>query len=327
MPGAAGPARVRPHRRRALEPHLRRHRRRRAAATCCAARRSATCSPPPTTWAASTRSSPPSAPPTCPSPRPSGLCTDESVNGAPFYVMDFVDGLVLRDAGAAERHHRRAPAATPSESIADDPGRRSTPSIPTPSGLGDLGKKEGYIARQLKRWYGQFEQSKTRELPVDRRGARRAARPHPRPGPGRDRPRRLPPRQLHDRRRRQRDRRPRLGDLHARRPARRRRAADGLLDRRRTRAAVLLTAPTAAEGFLAGQRGARRLRRRPPAATSRRSTSTSPSATGSSPASSRASTRATSAGRWAATRRGFEGFAHQVEHCAEAAADAVERLG
>src|SRR5215210_1718411 len=30
-----------------------------------------------------------------------GLCTDESVNGAPFYVMDFVDGLVLRDATAA----------------------------------------------------------------------------------------------------------------------------------------------------------------------------------------------------------------------------------
>jgi aminoglycoside phosphotransferase (APT) family kinase protein len=35
--------------------------------------------------------------------------------------------------------------------------------------LGDLAKKEDYIARQLKRWYGQFQQSKTRELPaIDR---------------------------------------------------------------------------------------------------------------------------------------------------------------
>ena len=33
-------------------------------------------------------------------------------------------------------------------------------------GLDDLGKHEGYIARQLKRWYGQWNQQKTRELPA-----------------------------------------------------------------------------------------------------------------------------------------------------------------
>ncbi len=33
-------------------------------------------------------------------------------------------------------------------------------------GLSDLGRHEGYIARQLKRWYGQWQQSKTRELPA-----------------------------------------------------------------------------------------------------------------------------------------------------------------
>src|ERR687890_434898 len=31
-----------------------------------------------------------------------GLCTDETVTGAPFYVMRFVDGLILRDQPAAE---------------------------------------------------------------------------------------------------------------------------------------------------------------------------------------------------------------------------------
>ncbi|MFN6120345.1 MAG: phosphotransferase family protein, partial [Actinomycetes bacterium] len=33
-------------------------------------------------------------------------------------------------------------------------------------GLDDLGKHEGYIARQLKRWYGQWNAQKTRELPA-----------------------------------------------------------------------------------------------------------------------------------------------------------------
>src|SRR5207237_2426909 len=37
---------------------------------------------------------------------------------------------------------------------------------PDAVGLGDLGRKEGYIQRQLKRWYSQWEKSKTREIPA-----------------------------------------------------------------------------------------------------------------------------------------------------------------
>jgi aminoglycoside phosphotransferase (APT) family kinase protein len=36
-----------------------------------------------------------------PVPQTYGLCTDESVNGAPFYVMDFVKGRILRDESSA----------------------------------------------------------------------------------------------------------------------------------------------------------------------------------------------------------------------------------
>ncbi|MGH9084469.1 MAG: phosphotransferase family protein [Acidimicrobiales bacterium] len=92
-----------------------------------------------------------------------GLCTDEAVNGAPFYVMAFVDGLVLRDAAAAQS---LTPEARRSAglSIADTLARIHAVD-PDAVGLGDLGKKEGYIARQLKRWYGQFQQSQTRALP------------------------------------------------------------------------------------------------------------------------------------------------------------------
>lgn len=93
-----------------------------------------------------------------------GLCSDDTVNGAPFYVMDFVDGRVLRDAAAAQEI---TPAArrNASLSIADTLARIHAVD-PDAVGLGELGKKDGYIARQLKRWYGQFQQSQTRDLPA-----------------------------------------------------------------------------------------------------------------------------------------------------------------
>jgi aminoglycoside phosphotransferase (APT) family kinase protein len=93
-----------------------------------------------------------------------GLSPDDSVNGAPFYVMEFVDGLVLRDATAASQLSVEA-RTNASHSIADTLARIHAVD-PDAVGLGDLGKKEDYIARQLKRWYGQWEKSKTRDLPL-----------------------------------------------------------------------------------------------------------------------------------------------------------------
>jgi aminoglycoside phosphotransferase (APT) family kinase protein len=93
-----------------------------------------------------------------------GLCTDESVNGVPFYVMDFVEGLVARDAKAASALTVEARARA-GEQIADVLARIHAVD-PDAVGLGDLGRKEGYVERQLKRWHGQWEKSKTRELPV-----------------------------------------------------------------------------------------------------------------------------------------------------------------
>ena len=92
-----GAVHVRRDRRRSLQPDLSRRRRRRRRATCCADRRSATCWPAPTTWAASTGSSPRCRAPAVPVAPALGLCTDDAVNGAPFYVMGFVDGHVIRD--------------------------------------------------------------------------------------------------------------------------------------------------------------------------------------------------------------------------------------
>jgi aminoglycoside phosphotransferase (APT) family kinase protein len=93
-----------------------------------------------------------------------GLCTDDDVNGAPFYVMEFVDGTVVRDVPTAESlsvDQRRAAG----ESIVDTLARIHEVDVDG-VGLGDLGRREGYIERQLKRWYGQFNKSRNREVPV-----------------------------------------------------------------------------------------------------------------------------------------------------------------
>lgn len=87
-----------------------------------------------------------------------GLCTDDDVNGAPFYVMGFVEGNVIRDADAARALLDEDGRRLASESIADVMADIHAVDVDA-VGLGDLGKKDGYIARQLRRWYGQFQQS------------------------------------------------------------------------------------------------------------------------------------------------------------------------
>ncbi len=100
-----------------------------------------------------------------PVPDALGLCEDETVNGAPFYIMGFVDGVVLHDAEVTEAelgdHDRRGRL---SESVVDVLAALHT-AVPAEIGLGDLARTEAYLDRQLKRWKKQWEASKTRELP------------------------------------------------------------------------------------------------------------------------------------------------------------------
>ena len=93
------------------------------------------------------------------------MCDDPAVNGAPFYVMGFVDGHVIRDATIAERVLTEQARRTASESLIDTMAAIHAVNLEN-VGLADLARHEGYIARQLKRWYGQFNAQKTRDLPL-----------------------------------------------------------------------------------------------------------------------------------------------------------------
>lgn len=93
-----------------------------------------------------------------------GLCRDVEVNEAPFYVMRFVDGMVLHDAEHAEGLPAEERGALGEHVVEVLAALHAID--PDDVGLGDLGRKEAYLERQLKRWTKQWENSKTREIPA-----------------------------------------------------------------------------------------------------------------------------------------------------------------
>ena len=99
-----------------------------------------------------------------PVPRAIALCADETVNEAPFYVMSYEEGAVLHsaDESALVPDAERVPL---SRRVADVLAELHAIE-PDDVGLGDLGRREDYLGRQLRRWKRQWEQSKTRELPI-----------------------------------------------------------------------------------------------------------------------------------------------------------------
>jgi aminoglycoside phosphotransferase (APT) family kinase protein len=99
-----------------------------------------------------------------PVPKALGVCTDVDVNGAPFYVMTYVDGVVL---DSVERAAALPVGLRPqvSEHLIDVLADLHAVDVDE-VGLGDLAKRDGYVERQIKRWSTQWHQSKTRELPA-----------------------------------------------------------------------------------------------------------------------------------------------------------------
>ena len=132
-------------------------------------------------------------------PRTLLACDDESVIGAPFYVMEYVRGH--RD----HERRSRAPLDTPEErrrmglDLVDALAEIHAVDWRA-CGLEGFGKPTGYLERQLRRFTGLWEHNKTRELPRVQEVRDWLAANMPDSPRGDDRARRLPARQ-HDGRR------------------------------------------------------------------------------------------------------------------------------
>jgi aminoglycoside phosphotransferase (APT) family kinase protein len=98
-----------------------------------------------------------------PVPAPVAICDDPDVIGAPFYLMEYVDGLVLRTKQDAE-FLTPDQARQLSQRLAEMLAAIHQVDIAR-AGLTGFGRPEGYLARQLARWQRQWELSKTREMP------------------------------------------------------------------------------------------------------------------------------------------------------------------
>ena len=98
-----------------------------------------------------------------PVPTPVAICADADVIGAPFYLMEFVDGVVLRTREDGERL-TPAQARQLSDRLIEMLAAIHGVDVAA-TGLTGFGRPEGYLARQLSRWQRQWELSTTREMP------------------------------------------------------------------------------------------------------------------------------------------------------------------
>ena len=114
-------------------------------------------------------------------PTPLAACADEAVLGAPFYLMSFVGGEVLRQPGGPVL--AKADARASSAALAEALARLHAADLDG-SPLADLGRPEGYVERQVEGWIGRYERARTPDVaPLGALAEYlRAERPPDRPG-------------------------------------------------------------------------------------------------------------------------------------------------
>ncbi|MEO8456973.1 MAG: phosphotransferase family protein [Chloroflexota bacterium] len=113
-----------------------------------------------------------------PAPKPYALCTDDSVIGAHFYIMEYVDGFIAVDATEVGRRFDEADRKRIGEELIDVLARLHS-FQPDELGLQDFGKPSGYLERQVRRFSEQLEAIRYRETPDLDELAKRLARSIP----------------------------------------------------------------------------------------------------------------------------------------------------
>lgn len=95
-------------------------------------------------------------------PRPLLYCDDEAVLGAPFYVMERCRGLILRRQLPPGVELGPATARGLAESFADHLAELHGLDADA-AGLGDLGRPEGYVRRQVEGWAERYRRARTHD--------------------------------------------------------------------------------------------------------------------------------------------------------------------
>lgn len=98
------------------------------------------------------------------SPRPLHFCADESVIGAPFYVVERIRGIILRRDYPAEL--TPAPALVRAQQLALVDVFAKLHDLDWQAlGLAELGRPEGYVARQVEGWTVRYQRARTDDAP------------------------------------------------------------------------------------------------------------------------------------------------------------------
>ena len=98
-------------------------------------------------------------------PRPLLFCEDESVLGAPFYVMERVKGIILRAKPPAEIDLSPGVMRTLSETFIENLAEIHEIDYEA-AGLAELGSPQGYVKRQIEGWTKRYYNARTDDVPA-----------------------------------------------------------------------------------------------------------------------------------------------------------------
>ncbi len=98
-------------------------------------------------------------------PRPLLRCDDPEVLGAPIYVMERIVGVILRRRLPPGLALDPAAAARLADAFVDTLVRLHALDL-AEHGLGDLGRPEGYVERQVRGWAERYQAARTDEIPA-----------------------------------------------------------------------------------------------------------------------------------------------------------------
>ena len=99
-----------------------------------------------------------------PCPRPLAFCADPSLIGSEFFVMEKIEGVILRRDLPAGLAYAPPEARALCESLIDTQIRLHTLDYAA-LGLGDFGKPAGYVERQVTGWSERFRKTRTDDVP------------------------------------------------------------------------------------------------------------------------------------------------------------------